>query len=104
LARLPEEVIESLGRAPLIGRQQMQLIRLGRKLILLNVTPHGAEALAEVTDPAEVDRLTGLCQQQRRGSISDSFRQVLSQYGEAPVRGGFLGTVPSSANAVGGKS
>ena len=31
MAPLPTEVIESLGRAPLAGRQQMQLIRLGHK-------------------------------------------------------------------------
>jgi flagellar biogenesis protein FliO len=83
MAPLPSEVVESLGRAPLAARQQMQLIRLGSKLVLLCVTPHGAAALAEVTDAAEVDRLSGLCQQNRAGSITQSFRQVLIHAGQS---------------------
>ena len=42
MASLPSEVVESLGRAPLAVRQQMQLIRLGNRLLLLSVTPQGA--------------------------------------------------------------
>ena len=60
---LPTEVVEVLGRAPLAGRQQMHLLRCGNKLLLVSVTPTGAETLTEVTDPVEVDRLSGLCRQ-----------------------------------------
>ncbi|MBI2479169.1 MAG: FliO/MopB family protein, partial [Planctomycetia bacterium] len=74
LAPLPGEVFESLGRAPLTARQQMQLIRLVNKLVLLSVTSTGAEALTEITDVDEVNRLAALCQQGRSGSISDTFR------------------------------
>lgn len=91
LAPLPGEVFESLGRAPLSARQQMQLIRLGNKLVLLSVTATGAETLTEITDIDEVNRLAGLCQQGRSGSISDTFRQVLSQYADEPAPGGFVG-------------
>lgn len=91
LAPLPGEVFESLGRAPLTARQQMQLIRLGNKLVLLSVTSTGAESLTEITDIDEVNRLAGLCQQGRSGSISETFRQVLSQYAEEPAPGGFVG-------------
>ncbi len=91
LAPLPGEVFESLGRAPLTARQQMQLIRLGNKLVLLSVTATGAETLTEITDIDEVNRLAGLCQQGRSGSISDTFRQVLSQYADEPAPGGFVG-------------
>jgi flagellar protein FliO/FliZ len=91
LAPLPSEVFESLGRAPLTARQQMQLVRLGNKLVLLSVTPTGAESLTEITDVDEVNRLTGLCQQNKSGSISESFRDVLSQYAEEPAPGGFTG-------------
>ncbi len=79
MAPLAKEVVESLGRAPLLGRQQMQLIRIGNKLVLLSVTPTGADALTEITDPEEVDRLAGLCRQGQAGSITESFRQVLNQ-------------------------
>jgi flagellar biogenesis protein FliO len=87
LGALPADVVESLGRAPLTSRQQMQLIRVGKKLVLLSVTSTGAETLTEITNSEEVDRLCGLCQQSRSGSISETFRQVLAQSAHEPVRG-----------------
>ena len=59
---LPKEVFEILGRAPLGARQQVQLLRCGNKLLLVSITPNGAETLTEVTDPLEVDRIAGICQ------------------------------------------
>ncbi len=76
---LPGEVFEVLGRAPLAGRQQVHLIRCGKKLLLVSVTTDGAETLTEVTDPLEVDRLLGLCEQAKPGSATATFRQVLGQ-------------------------
>lgn len=89
---LPTEVLEPLGRAPLAARQQMQLIRLGNRLILLSVTPQGAETLAEVTDPAEVERIAAICQQGRQGSVTASFQSVLTQFANEPAPGGFVGS------------
>ena len=85
MAPLPSEVVECLGRAPLTGRQQIQLLRLGKKLVLVAVTATEARTLSEVTDPLEVDRLSGLCQQIRPESITASFRQVLAQCSAEPV-------------------
>jgi len=59
--RLPAEVVESLGRVPLVAGQQMHLVRCGAKLLLLSVTAQGAKTLTEITDPAEVARMTELC-------------------------------------------
>jgi len=83
-ASLSIEVLEVLGRAPLASRHNLQLIRLGRRLLLVSVTPDHAETLTEITDPDEMNHLTSLCRQQQPGSISDSFRQVLHQLGSAP--------------------
>ncbi len=80
LQPLPQEVFRVLGRAPLAGRQQAHLLHLGNKLVLVSVTPTGAETLAEITDPVEVDRLAGLCRQAQPGSASAVFRQVLGQF------------------------
>lgn len=91
LSPLPGEVVESLGRAQLTARQQMQLIRLGRKLVLLSVTSTGVETITEVTDLDEVDRLCSLCQKDRSGSVTESFRQVLSQYATEPAPNSFVG-------------
>ncbi len=80
-APLSTEVLEIIGRSPLAARHQLQLIRLGHRLLLVSVTPDRAETLAELTDPDEVNHLVGLCRQQQAGSITDSFRQVLHQLG-----------------------
>lgn len=64
-AILPAEAFEMLGRAPLANRQQANLIRCGGKLLLISVSATGAATLAEITDPAEVERLTVLCRQSR---------------------------------------
>ena len=74
--RLPGEVFEFLGRAPLAGRQEMQLLRLGHKLLLLAVTPTGAQTLTEITDPDEVDRLSGICLNHSPSRIAHSFRSI----------------------------
>jgi flagellar biogenesis protein FliO len=89
---LPAEVFEMLGRAPLAGRQQVHLLRCGRKLLLVSISPAGAETLTEITEPEEVDRLAGLCQQTRSGSATATFRQVfqqLSGHYDADHGGGF---------------
>jgi len=77
---LPGEVFEILGRAPMAGRQQVYLLRCGVKLVLVSVTPAGAETLTEITEAAEVDRLAGLCQQARPNSATAVFRQVFQQF------------------------
>ena len=77
---LPGDVVEVLGRAPLAGRQQVHLVRCGSKLILISVTPEGAETLTEITDPEEVDRLAGICRATHAGSATSAFRHVFGQF------------------------
>jgi hypothetical protein len=60
----------------------MHLVRIGRKLLLISVTPTGAETLTEIADPQEVDHLAGLCQQNQPGSITQTFRSLLGQIEE----------------------
>ena len=88
-AALPKEVFEILGRAPLASRHQVHLVRCGRKLLLLSLSQAGIETLSEIDDPAEVDRLAGLCLQAQPGSASMVFRQVFQQFnatsGRTPI-------------------
>ncbi len=77
---LPREVVEVLGRAPLAGRQQLHLLRLGNKLVLISMSQAGVETLSEITDPLEVDRLTGLCYQTHPHGATASFRQVFQSF------------------------
>ena len=76
--RLPTEVLEVLGRSPWMGRQELQLLRLGQKLLLVAVTPGGSSVLAEVNEQGEVERLTRLCRPDANGGIS--FAQVLQKF------------------------
>lgn len=78
---LPKQVVQVLGRTPLAPRQQLVLLRLGSKLVLVSNLHGDVRAITEVTDPLEVDRLSGLCEAAQPGSISESFRSVLHNMG-----------------------
>ncbi|QDU29151.1 Flagellar biosynthesis protein, FliO [Anatilimnocola aggregata] len=94
---LPKEVVEQLGWAPLAGRQQMHLVRIGNKLVLLAITPgSSAEALSEVTEPTEVERLSSICRRTKQGSSTQAFRQVINELERQPARG-FVDTDPRPA-------
>jgi flagellar biogenesis protein FliO len=93
---LPPEAFAVLGRAPLTAQSFAQLLRLGNKLVLVAVAADGAQPLAEVTDPAEVDRLVGLCAKTAPHGPSAEFQQVLEQLSREPARG-FLGREATSA-------
>ncbi len=91
MTRLPSEAVEQLGRAPLAGKQNLHLLRVGGKLLLVVVTPFGAETLTEVTDPEEVDRLSALCKKTSPHGPSAEFRSVMRQFEREPAPPGFLG-------------
>jgi flagellar biogenesis protein FliO len=88
---LPTEVLEVLGRAPLSPRRQLHVVRFGNKLLLLSITAGAVEPVGEIDDPAEVERLAGICHELHGGSISETFRQVFSQIAREPAPGGFAG-------------
>lgn len=50
-------VVGVLARKALGPRQELVLVRLGAKLILVGASPNGLNAISEVTDPQEVQRL-----------------------------------------------
>jgi flagellar biogenesis protein FliO len=77
--RLPAEVVDVLGRAPLAGRQQMHVLRFGNKLLLVCISASGVDTLGEITDPAEIDRVAGLCEQQQPQSATTAFKQIFGQ-------------------------
>jgi flagellar biogenesis protein FliO len=76
---LPSEVVGVVGRVQLSAKQYAELLRVGNKLVLVSLTPSGADTITEVTDPAEVDRLLGLCQQYDPHSTTKAFEQVFRQ-------------------------
>jgi len=84
-AAWPKEAVELLGRAPLTGRQTMQLIRVGNRLLLVALSANGAETLTEITDPVEVEHLAGLCRGGKAASASASFSRVMNQLATEPA-------------------
>jgi len=83
--RLPRDIVDVLGRSELPGNQQLQLVRVGHKLILLWVSQSGVETLTEITDPTEVDRLAGLCQSRDPSSSAATFRHIIDQFRHDPT-------------------
>lgn len=78
-APLPKEAVELLGRTTISGQHALQLVRVGSRLLLVALSPHGAATLTEITEPAEVERLTAICLRQRPGSASATFAQTVVQ-------------------------
>jgi flagellar biogenesis protein FliO len=76
---LPKQAFEILGRSTLGPRQQVLLMRFGNKVLLVNQELGNVQTLSEIDDPAEVDRLVGLCEQSTPNSLSTNFGSVLSQ-------------------------
>ncbi len=66
--QLPREVVNVIGTTRFSAHQELQLVRLGCKLLLLLVGPDGTKSIGEVTDPAEVDHLVSLCNPRRSRS------------------------------------
>ena len=91
---LPADAVSVLGRVPIAARQFAELLRVGNKLVLVAITPNGPTPLTEVTDPVEVDRLVGLCQQFDPKSSTKAFEQVFQQLAGEPTASGFLGGEP----------
>ncbi|TWT77230.1 Flagellar biosynthesis protein, FliO [Posidoniimonas polymericola] len=95
---LPGEVGSLLGRISLGGKQSAHLLKVGSKLVLVHITPDGAKPLTEVTDPAEVNRLLGLCEQGGEHSASTAFADVFEKLAAEPATPGFLGAESSLVN------
>lgn len=79
---LPPEAIQVLGQRTIGQRQMLQLIRCGSRILVVGSTAQGLTTLSEITDPVEVDYLTGLCQQQQTNSVSSAFSQLFQNYRE----------------------
>jgi flagellar biogenesis protein FliO len=60
-ARTDHGPIAVLHRHPLATGQQLQLLRVGHKLVLIAVSQGRVDSLAEISDPLEVEYLEGLC-------------------------------------------
>ncbi len=76
---LPPEAAEVLGIVPLTGKQQLHLVRLGSKLLLLNLSGGRVEKVAELAEPQEVRQIVATCQPGRASVVSETVREMLTK-------------------------
>lgn len=81
---IPTEVLEVVGNAPLDNRQNLQLVRLGSKLLLMIHGPDGTQPIGEVTDPAEVEHLVALCNGRTR-TANSAINHAVNRYQSNPA-------------------
>lgn len=81
---LPREVVEVLGTSPLNSKQNLQLVRLGSKLLLLIHGPDGTQSLGEISNPNEVEHLAQICNQRRGRKAPTTFRKFGEAVGREP--------------------
>jgi flagellar biogenesis protein FliO len=55
--------VDVLGRRNVDSRHAVTLLRCGSRILVIGFSPQGMQVLTEMTDPVEVDFLTGLCRQ-----------------------------------------
>lgn len=69
--------IEVLAQARLAPRQQVSLLRLGRRLVLVGSGPAGLSSLAEVTNAEEVDELLAAVRSGGPGAFAGVFARYI---------------------------
>jgi flagellar biogenesis protein FliO len=79
---LPKEAFECLGRYYLTQKHQLQVLRLGNRIVLVSVMPEGVTTLAEITDPDETVQFLGLCRRLDSNSATEVFRKAVANMSE----------------------
>ena len=79
---LPKEAFECLGRHFLTQKQQLQVLRLGNRIVLVSVLPEGVTTLAEITDPDEVVAFLGHFRRLDTNSATEVFRNTIASMSE----------------------
>jgi len=69
------EAIEVVARTAVAPRQQLMLVRLGERLVLVGTAGGGFSALCEITDPQEVAKLLKTAAESRQGAFAGVFKR-----------------------------
>lgn len=90
LANVSKDTLQVLGRTPLAPRQNIVLVRCGRRVLVLAVGGTNTSTLAEITDPDEINELLAGC---AAGGGRQQFMQTLQAMGqERPASNRFVGS------------
>ena len=87
-SKIPAGVIEVLGKNKLSPKQELQLVRLGPKLLLLCMSSESVDTLAEITEPHEVQQLLEVCYGQEKNAMANAFQGLLASKTHDPSHNG----------------
>ncbi len=76
-------VVQVLSRSVLAPKQQVMVMKVGRRLLVVGDTGSNMNTLCEITDPDEVASLIGQVQQEQKGSITSSFSTLFGRANKA---------------------
>jgi flagellar biogenesis protein FliO len=74
-------VVQILSRTPVSPRQQLMLIQVGRRIVLVANCGVQMNALCEINDADEVASLAGQLQERRRTSATSAFLSIFGKAG-----------------------
>lgn len=92
-------VLSVLARLPVSTKQSLILVKMGRQLVLLGVSPDNISSLSVVSDPEQVAAMVGEVASSKKDSMSRAFSQAFSE--ESKVYGG-LGDEGAEAPSASG--
>jgi flagellar biosynthetic protein FliO len=70
-------LVEVLSRTPVGPKQQVLLLRVADRLLLVGAGSDGMSTLAEITDPEQMADLIGAAERAKANSLSNSFASAL---------------------------
>jgi len=73
--------VQILSRTPVSPRQQLMLIQVGRRIVLVANCGAAMNALCEISDADEVAALAGQLQERRRTSATSAFLSIFGKAG-----------------------
>ncbi len=73
------DTIRILSRKYLSGKQSLCLARIGRRVVLIGVTPDRISAISEITEPEEVASLVAAVERGRPDSFTSTFNNMSDQ-------------------------
>ncbi|MEC8338696.1 MAG: flagellar biosynthetic protein FliO [Planctomycetota bacterium] len=95
---LSEDAWEILGRGNLGAKHDVQLVRLGSRILLIGHSPNTIQTLVEITDPREVQSMLQRCRPEQphaRVSLSRKIFAALSGKTDDPIARIESGTHPA---------
>lgn len=66
------EMIETLGSVPITPKVRLHLVRFGARILVLHISGQNVQRVAELEEPAEVQKLLGLCDGKKNGFESSA--------------------------------